>query len=554
MTTVVFSGPTISAAEVRDRLPDSLAFPPARCGDVLQVLRLAPHTIVLIDGVFEQEAAVWHKELLVALHRGVRVIGAASMGALRASELDAFGMVGVGRIYRDYAGGSLVDDGAVALLHAHDGRPLTVPLVDVCATLDDAVERGIVERPFATEVEAVAAAMFHAARTFESVVGVAGERAGELHQAEALLAHVRQSGLVNQKRLDALEALDLAGVRPDEEAGHVGPEVPPTVYLRRLSRTLACSAPSLPVPPQFDDERVASASRFLGHAYGDVKRLAHLLAGLTDLAAHSSSGRARPGSDTPLEAMVAGTPDDVAERGSVIESFAREVVGVDVFSGSDHLDQLAALLRIDGLYESTRRIDASDLARGLRVLAPDRAPAIELTARLWRVFDAVVANRTFAPTTEELQRFVNRFRTERSMFDPTVLADWIQANDLTSESFVDMMRSWCCLSRTVMRGDMGPFAVEQGIDAVHWFRDALWLSSLFDRARTLAPPDIVVPSDEATALARDFRGGAYGAEVARRHLWPHAARGAGRFDLAAGSDRRDAARRLRDSFADDSHP
>src|SRR5438128_2214252 len=60
--------------------------------------------------------------------------GGASMGALRAAELRTLGMTGVGRIFRWYRDGIVIDDAEVALLHAdaeHGYRALTVPLVNV---------------------------------------------------------------------------------------------------------------------------------------------------------------------------------------------------------------------------------------------------------------------------------------------------------------------------------------------------------------------------------------------------------------------------------------
>jgi len=46
---------------------------------------------------------------------GARVLGASSMGALRASELDIYGMEGIGLIYQAYKSGHLVSDDEVAL-------------------------------------------------------------------------------------------------------------------------------------------------------------------------------------------------------------------------------------------------------------------------------------------------------------------------------------------------------------------------------------------------------------------------------------------------------
>jgi hypothetical protein len=114
MTTIVFVGPTLPKAEVERLLPGAKVAPPVAVGDVL---RLRAKRIAIIDGYFERMAAVWHKEILLALERGSQVFGAASMGALRAAELAPFGMIGVGGIYRDYARGHLVADDEVAVAH-----------------------------------------------------------------------------------------------------------------------------------------------------------------------------------------------------------------------------------------------------------------------------------------------------------------------------------------------------------------------------------------------------------------------------------------------------
>ena len=91
---------------------------------MLRAARGAPRAIGLIDGVFERVLPVWHKEILWAMTQGIHVFGAASMGALRAAELHAFGMVGVGRIFADYRDGVLEADDEVAVLHGPGGGGL----------------------------------------------------------------------------------------------------------------------------------------------------------------------------------------------------------------------------------------------------------------------------------------------------------------------------------------------------------------------------------------------------------------------------------------------
>src|SRR5437763_12688169 len=118
MTIYVFTGPTLSADEGRAEL-DAVYLPPVSQGDLYRVARRSPQAIGIVDGYFERVPAVWHKEILWALTRGIHVYGSASMGALRAAELDVFGMVGVGEIFEAYRDGVLEDDDEVAVAHAY---------------------------------------------------------------------------------------------------------------------------------------------------------------------------------------------------------------------------------------------------------------------------------------------------------------------------------------------------------------------------------------------------------------------------------------------------
>src|SRR5258708_31673592 len=85
MKTIVFFGPSIAAAEV-GRLAAATHAPPIKRGDLASVDGY--ELIVLFVGEFGQNRSVSPKEILAVLDGGKTVIGASSMGALRASELD----------------------------------------------------------------------------------------------------------------------------------------------------------------------------------------------------------------------------------------------------------------------------------------------------------------------------------------------------------------------------------------------------------------------------------------------------------------------------------
>ena len=140
MNCFVFLGPSLPLARARTCLQAEY-LPPVAMGDVYALVRSRARPgdhIALIDGVFEQVPAVWHKEILFALERGVHVHGASSMGALRAAELQAFGMRGVGRIFEAFRDGVLEDDDEVAVAHAPAEagfRPLSAAMVSIRALL-----------------------------------------------------------------------------------------------------------------------------------------------------------------------------------------------------------------------------------------------------------------------------------------------------------------------------------------------------------------------------------------------------------------------------------
>ena len=173
MSIVVFAGPTIAHERVRQTLDDVIVLPPAEQGDLHRAAMGRPEAIALIDGCFERVPAVWHKEVLHALALGVPVFGASSMGALRAAELHAFGMIGVGRVFALFADGTLEDDDEVAVLHAPGQlgfRQVSEAMVDIRATLARARDDGLLEAPLADRLSRAAKALPYPDRSVAAAI------------------------------------------------------------------------------------------------------------------------------------------------------------------------------------------------------------------------------------------------------------------------------------------------------------------------------------------------------------------------------------------------
>ena len=208
---LIFAGPSLHGADFR--MPQGTQLrPPAAKGDIRLAVEEGANVIGLVDGYFETTAAVWHKEILHALSCGVRLFGAASIGALRAAECAAFGMTGIGAIYEAYAAGLIEDDAEVALLHAPRElgyAPLSEPLVNIRATLERLLVADLIDDQQLQALLNAASSIFYKERTWRAILAAARISADE---------RVRVGELVRRSRVDQ-KAIDAAAlVRAVEQA------------------------------------------------------------------------------------------------------------------------------------------------------------------------------------------------------------------------------------------------------------------------------------------------------------------------------------------------
>jgi hypothetical protein len=202
---IVFLGPSLEREAAAAILPAEYR-PPAKRGDLLRAVEDGATVIGLIDGVFHQESAVAHREILAAVKKGVRVVGASSMGALRAAEMDTLGMTGIGEVYRMYKSGELVSDDEVALVFDPEtGLSLSEPLINIRFTLKEAERQGFIVARDHAVLLAAAQSIFYPQRTYGRIMSAAGAAIDQETQ-ERFLAWVNHHAC-DQKREDAIAAL-----------------------------------------------------------------------------------------------------------------------------------------------------------------------------------------------------------------------------------------------------------------------------------------------------------------------------------------------------------
>ncbi len=266
VNTIIFLGPTLSIDKVKALLPKAFYHKPVRCGDIFKVMRLKPKRLIMIDGFFGNTASVWHKEILCALESGIEVIGASSMGALRAAELDNYGMIGIGRVYEFYKSHLLTGDDEVAVPHLNEGQCYQgdiFPLVNLRITLEKAVLRGVCHKAQIKEIISTMKTLPFYERSLDFAIG------------DSSLIDWIKTNYIDQKAIDAIAALNYANKQVVKKQCLLG-KAKLSVFVRRLKQDIDLSPFDYPYEWLDEEERelirLTEAERFF---YQDRWKLLH---------------------------------------------------------------------------------------------------------------------------------------------------------------------------------------------------------------------------------------------------------------------------------------
>jgi hypothetical protein len=182
-------------------LPNADVRPPVRRGDLYRDRTLRYSAFVVLDGVFHQHEALSVREIVDVLRDGAWIVGASSMGALRAAECWPAGMQGVGCVYWLFRRGRLGSDDEVAVSFDPDQpHQSSVPLINIRYAVSRAIRRGQIDSTLGERLVAVAVDSYYTDRRWGHLLRSAGVNDKD-HRLEALL------GAYDLKRKDAVAAL-----------------------------------------------------------------------------------------------------------------------------------------------------------------------------------------------------------------------------------------------------------------------------------------------------------------------------------------------------------
>jgi hypothetical protein len=206
---IIFLGPSLSHEKAR-KILDAEYRPPAKKGDFLRFAMAADDLTVvgLVDGYFLQDYPPSPIEVYqLIMRKNTVVIGSASLGALRAVELEKFGMIGVGKIFELYKKGIVNADDEVAVTFTEEPQSLqSEAMIDIRFNLFIAKRKGIIDEITKKTVAKVAKSVYFPYRNYEDILDKTKNMHPELeHGSESFRAYIRN----NRRSLKEKDAIRL---------------------------------------------------------------------------------------------------------------------------------------------------------------------------------------------------------------------------------------------------------------------------------------------------------------------------------------------------------
>ena len=179
---IIFVGTSLTHQKAR-KIFDAEYRPPAKKGDLLMLSSSAfsdrdgedsvINFVGLIDGLFLQDYPPTPIEVYQLLsNKNIRVVGGASIGALRAVELEKFGMVGVGKIFELYKNGTTDSDDEVAVTFqlGDEGGIQSEAMIDIRYNLFLVYKRNIISESTKRILSRIAKSTYFPYRSYSNII------------------------------------------------------------------------------------------------------------------------------------------------------------------------------------------------------------------------------------------------------------------------------------------------------------------------------------------------------------------------------------------------
>jgi hypothetical protein len=193
---IIYLGPTLPRDEAV-KILDADYRDPAKKGDFLMLSQDSDEKkyVGFIDGVFLHDyppppIEVYH----LATRKNIELVGASSLGALRAVELEKFGMKGIGKIFQMYKNGIINADDEVAVTFVRGSNTLqSEAMIDIRFNLFLAYRKGVITNDTKKRFARVAKRIYFPFRNYEDLINLTQKQYPTIHdELENFRAYILQ--------------------------------------------------------------------------------------------------------------------------------------------------------------------------------------------------------------------------------------------------------------------------------------------------------------------------------------------------------------------------
>jgi len=198
---IIFVGPSLDVKKAK-KIFDADYRPSAKKGDFIGILSglsdVDPIVVGLIDGLFLQDYPPTPIEVYQLLRRrNSLVLGGASLGALRAVELEKYGMIGVGKIFELYKLRKFTADDEVAVTFNEETQHLqSEAMIDIRYNLLRAFKEGVIDEDTRMTTVKVAKSMYFPDRNYVDIMSETAKRFPHLSESMKSLS----SFIINKRQ------------------------------------------------------------------------------------------------------------------------------------------------------------------------------------------------------------------------------------------------------------------------------------------------------------------------------------------------------------------
>ncbi|MGE0242393.1 MAG: TfuA-like protein [Nitrososphaeraceae archaeon] len=168
---IVFLGPSLNLEKAKKVINADFRAP-AKKGDFIKLSMMSETCIViLIDGVFLQDYPPTPIEVFQVIRKNnFQVYGASSIGALRAVELEKFGMKGIGKIFELYRKNIINSDDEVAVTFDSEYNLISEAMIDIRYNIFLALKNKVIDNETKKIMVKIAKSIYFPYRNYDYIV------------------------------------------------------------------------------------------------------------------------------------------------------------------------------------------------------------------------------------------------------------------------------------------------------------------------------------------------------------------------------------------------